>query len=74
MRPHEEFLELCASATAGELTAEERARLDEHLAGCRDCRLAMSEYEMVAQLGLATLAEGLAPQDEEDCRVADCRG
>lgn len=37
MHPHEEFLELCASATAGELTSEEKARLDLHLAGCEDC-------------------------------------
>ena len=34
MSSHEEFLELCASATAGELTADERAKLDAHLAEC----------------------------------------
>ena len=28
MGAHEEFLELCAAATAGELSAEERAKLD----------------------------------------------
>ena len=32
MVPHEEFLELCAAATAGELSIDEEARLDAHLA------------------------------------------
>jgi hypothetical protein len=33
MSPHEEFLELCAVSTSGELTEEERRKLDEHLSG-----------------------------------------
>src|SRR5438128_3165016 len=56
MGSHEEFLELCASATAGELTAEERTRLEAHLAGCPDCRRAMREYEIAARTGVAALA------------------
>jgi TolA-binding protein len=63
MLPHEDFLELCASATAGELTAEEKARLDAHLAGCADCRQAMSEYEIVARSGVAALSGELATQE-----------
>ncbi len=31
MTPHEEFLELCAAATAGELNPGEQANLDAHL-------------------------------------------
>jgi hypothetical protein len=32
MGSHEEFLELCASAVAGELSVVEQAKLDAHLA------------------------------------------
>jgi hypothetical protein len=48
MGSHEEFLELCAAAVAGELSAEEHARLDTHLAVCPECRRARSEYEAAA--------------------------
>ena len=64
MHPHEEFLELCASATVGELTADERAKLGAHLAGCDACRKAMSEYEILASSGLAALSSELATHNE----------
>jgi len=64
MHLHEDFLELCAAATAGELTAGERAKLDAHLADCEDCRLAMREYEVVAHSGVAALASYLAPVEK----------
>ena len=63
MAPHEEFLELCAAATAGELTTDEQAKLDAHLAACPDCRQAMSEYEVASQQGAAALASELAPEE-----------
>jgi Putative zinc-finger len=66
MPPHEEFLELCAAATADELTAEERAKLDAHLARCEDCRKAMSEYQVLAHSGVAALASELAPHEEPE--------
>ena len=64
MGPHEEFLELCASATAGELTAEEHAKLEAHLAGCPDCRRAMREYEIATRTGVAALAPELTSEEK----------
>ena len=65
MAVHEEFLELCAAATAGELTAAEQAKLDSHLAECAECRRAMREYELAAHHGMAALASEFAPEDKE---------
>src|SRR6266704_622837 len=62
---HEDFLELCAAATAGELNVEEQARLDAHLAVCPECRRARSEDETAAVKGVAALAEDLGPKDQE---------
>lgn len=64
MGPHEEFLELCAAATAGELSVDEQERLNAHLGGCADCRLAMSEYERAAQAVVSVLAQDLGSKDE----------
>jgi len=65
MGPHEEFLELCAAATAGELSADDQAKLDAHMAVCPDCRRAKSEYEAAAIKGMAALAEEYGLNDEE---------
>lgn len=64
MGPHEEFLELCAAATAGELSADEQARLNSHLAVCLECRKATSEFEAAARVTVSALAEELAPKDD----------
>ena len=64
MGPHEEFLELCAAAAAGELKAEERARLDAHFKGCPECRQAMGEYEVATQAGMWAFAEEDGPKEE----------
>jgi len=44
---HEDFLELCALAAAGNLSEPEQNRLQEHLATCSECRQAMTEFESV---------------------------
>jgi hypothetical protein len=63
MGPHEEFLELCAAATAGELSADEQARLDSHLAKCTECRKAMSEFDTATRKTLSSLAQELPPTE-----------
>lgn len=60
MAPHEEFVELCALATSGELSGEERLKLDAHLAVCPECRQAMKEFEAVVDVGVPLLASELA--------------
>lgn len=59
-RPHGEFLELCAISTTGELSEEERRRLQEHLAACSECRRALSEFEAVADVAVPLLSSELA--------------
>ena len=66
MAPHEDFLELCAAATAGELNGEERARLEAHLATCEECRKALKDYDLVSTHGMATLASKLAAAEKEE--------
>jgi signal transduction histidine kinase len=45
--PHDEFLELCAVSTSGQLSEEEHRRLQEHLATCQPCREALKQFEAV---------------------------
>lgn len=63
--PHDEWLELCALAGIGELSADERERLRSHLADCARCRSVMSEYRMVARNGMPLLADNFGPSDDE---------
>ena len=54
--PHQEFQELCALSTTGELTAKEWARLSEHLIGCQACKEAQQQYERVVAAAIPALA------------------
>jgi len=65
MGTHDEFLELCALATAGELTGEERKRLEEHLPVCPSCRQAKKDYESAAGGVVRALASDF-PTEEMD--------
>jgi hypothetical protein len=53
--PHDEFLELCAVSTSGQLSEEEQNRLKEHLAVCPTCREALREYESVVSDAIPAL-------------------
>src|SRR5215471_1711772 len=63
MPKHEEFLELCAAATAGELSAQEQEKLSAHLAECPDCRTAFKEYELSAQQAVSAMASEFVPEE-----------
>jgi anti-sigma-K factor RskA len=58
---HEEWMELCALATANALTDEERARLEEHLAGCAECRKICRQYSALALETVPSLAGDYVP-------------
>jgi hypothetical protein len=62
MGPHEEFLELCALSAGPGLTPEEQKKLDEHLAGCSDCREAKKQFETVVDHAIPALAPDLSPE------------
>lgn len=66
MGPHEEFLELCSLSAGPGLTPEDQARLNEHLAGCAECREAAKEFEIVVTEAVPALAGDLAPQSETE--------
>jgi hypothetical protein len=54
--PHDEFLELCAVSTSGQLTEEEQKKLQEHLAICQSCREALRQYEAVVGQAIPLIA------------------
>ena len=62
MEPHDEFLELCAVSTSGELSDEEQTKLDAHLAGCVECRQALQEFEAAVDVGVPFLASRLSAE------------
>jgi len=64
--PHNEFLELCAVSTSGQLTQEEHKRLEEHLAVCESCRETIQQYQTVASRTIPLIAAGEASEDLEE--------
>jgi hypothetical protein len=64
--PHDEFLELCAVSTSGQLSEAEHKRLQEHLATCTSCREALKQFEAVVDqaipaIGAHQASESLKP-------------
>jgi hypothetical protein len=53
--PHDEFLELCALSTSGQLNRKEQARLQEHLSVCSSCREALEQYQAIVDEGIPNL-------------------
>jgi len=66
MAPHDQFLELCALSTSGELTEEEQKALRAHLAECSDCRQALKEFEAAACIGVPLLHSHLSGHDSSE--------
>lgn len=54
--PHDEFLGLCAVSTSGQLTDEERKRLEQHLVVCPSCTDAMKQFDAVVRNAIPALA------------------
>jgi hypothetical protein len=68
MGPHEDFLELCAISTSGELSEAEHMKLEAHLEGCPECREALKQFEAVADRAIPMLAPELAREADETHR------
>jgi Anti-sigma-K factor rskA/Putative zinc-finger len=58
--PHDEFLELCALSTSGDLTEREQNTLQAHVAQCPECRQALTEFEAAVNIGVPLLSSKLA--------------
>ena len=61
--PHDEFLELCAASTTGELSDDERERLQLHLAVCAPCREALRQYESIVSNVIPAVAASETPEN-----------
>lgn len=60
----EKYALLCARSTSCDLSAEETADLDKHIAVCHACARLLGEYTSLARVGMAALASELAPDRE----------
>jgi hypothetical protein len=57
---HDEFVALCALFSSGELTEEEWALLQVHLAYCDSCRMAFEQYQRIASDVIPMMASSAA--------------
>lgn len=65
IEPHDEFLELCAVSTSGQLSEEDQRRLQEHLVVCSSCREALRQYEAIIRHAIPAMAADETPEDLE---------
>lgn len=65
--PHDEFLELCAASTTGDLSDDEQGKLQQHLAVCAACRDALRQYESI----VAGVIPGVAAAQVRENTVVD---
>jgi len=65
IEPHDEFLELCAISTSGQLAGEDQRKLQEHLAVCASCREAIQQYEAIVRHAIPAMAEDETPENLE---------
>jgi len=61
--PHDEFLELCAASTTGELSDDEQKRLEQHLAVCASCRETLRQYKSIVRNVIPAIAASEAPEE-----------
>ncbi len=71
MTEHQEFIELCALYTTGELPDDQLTRLDEHLQSCVDCRRALDEFHQITTMGLPSLAPDFVAAARDEKVVVD---
>src|SRR5216683_2513126 len=62
--PHDEFLELCAISTSGQLTEVERQSLETHLSECPGCREAMRQFNAIVEEAIPAVASEYLQEDE----------
>ena len=65
IEPHDEFLELCAVSTSGQLSEEDQRRLQEHLVVCSSCREALQQYEAIIRHAIPEIAAEETPENLE---------
>src|SRR5215467_469493 len=70
MDNHERYRELAAIATTGDLSQEERAELEKHLAECRGCCALTDEYLLVTREGMPLVGSEAAPEVAGDAATA----
>ena len=63
--PHDEFLELCAISTSGQLSEEDQRRLREHLVVCSSCREALQQYEAIIRHAIPAIGAEETPENLE---------